>query len=114
MEVAHERSPGEHRARVGPRADEVEQAHGDLVVDALGQRRLELRINADIGDDQTFKRRRLEVLWQAGGVLDGESLQRGTTLEDVAHTAGEIVLDVRLGGEAAQLDEFHAPDAASS
>src|SRR5262245_28391654 len=107
MEAPHERTPVQHRTRVGTCADEIEQADRDLVVDALGKRRLELRVDADVGDDQALERRGLQMFGEVGCVLDREALKRRATIEDRFDAAGKILLDVCPGAEAAELDEFH-------
>jgi len=85
---------------------EIGNGVGDLVVD-LVILRIDLRIDADVGDDKAFQGRRLQVLGQAGRVLDHKSLQGRTALEDRFHTRGEVLLK-RPGGHDARLEEFHA------
>src|SRR5687768_15768904 len=115
MQRSDERAPVQHGAGVGAGADEVQQRYRDLVIDALGQRGLELRVDPDVGDHEALEGRGLKMLWQASRVLDGKTLQGRATVEDGFDPYGEVLLDVgQILIEAAQLGEFHTPGIASS
>src|SRR5438477_12162374 len=87
---------GQHVLGARPLEQEVEQRHGDLVVDRLALLGIDERVHADVGHDQLLlERERAQLLGQRGGVLDRETVQLRAALEDRLEPQREVFLDRR-------------------